>query len=352
MVYPRHLLIVNYSMSTRNQLLSHQVDAVNALATYFDEVTVITPEYEDSNLKSNVRVLKYEWNSNRKILSSTKFIIHLLGVCRTNRPSMVFYHMTDFHAAISMPFLKLMRIRSVIWYAHKKNSMYFRISAIFSDKIVTSTLGSCPITGSKVEAIGQAIDSNIFSPRNTRKNFKFDKLIHIGRLDPSKKPDYILEVTHNLREINNRISLTFVGSPGSTKNTQWYSKFQSQCESQKWIKIYSGILRKDIPEFIETFDVFIHAYRGSLDKILLETTMMKVPLITENPEYISIFGSWCGKSNPTLTEEYLSMQSLENHELNTEINRRAELTIKNHSQDGWAFKLSSILCAETNRGNH
>ncbi len=352
MVSRRHLLVVNYSMSTHNQLLSHQVNAVNALAHHFDEVTVISPEYEESNLNSNVRVLKYEWDSSRKILSSIKFITHLLGVCRANRPSVVFYHMTDFHAALSMPFLKLMKIRSVIWYAHKKNSVYLRISAIFSDKIVTSTSGSCPITGSKVEVIGQAIDSSVFSPRFSRESFNFNKLLHIGRLDPSKKPEYILEVAHNLREINNQISLTFVGSAGSTRNLAWYSKFQSQCESQDWVKIQSGILRKEIPDFIVKFDVFVHAYLGSLDKTLLESTMMKIPVITENPEYISIFGSWCGKSNPTLTEEYLSMQSLENHELDAEINRRAELTIKNHSLDGWAAKLSSILCTEASRGNH
>lgn len=348
----RHLLIVNYSMASHNQLLSHQADAVNALSHHFDEVTAITSEYDEGDLNPNIRVLKYEWDSNQKIWSSIRFLILLLGVCRTNRPSVVFYHMTDFHAAISMPFLKLMRIRSVIWYAHKKNSIYLRISAALSDKIVTSTSGSCPITGPKVEVIGQAIDSNIFSPNFSREIFNFDKLLHIGRLDPSKKPEYILEVAQSLRGINNRISLTFVGSPGSSKNTEWYSKFESKCASQSWVKMNTGIQRKEIPEFIEAFDVFVHAYLGSLDKTLLESTMMKIPVLTENPEYISIFGSWSRKSSPTLIEEYLSIRSLKFHDLNDEINRRAELTTKNHSQAGWAAKLSSVLCADAKRGNH
>ena len=88
---------------------------------------------------------------------------------------------------------------------------------------------------------------------------------------------------------------------------------------------------------------FFHAYIGSLDKTLIESTMCRVPVITINPEYLEIFGTWSNLDEITLVDEYTAMRKLTQVELKAELNRRVELAVQNHSLEHWINLLMEIL---------
>ena len=88
---------------------------------------------------------------------------------------------------------------------------------------------------------------------------------------------------------------------------------------------------------------FFHAYIGSLDKTLVESTMLSVPVVTINPEYIKIFGSWSSSGSVSLDSEYRAMRSLNFTELELELERRHSLALRNHSLTNWINLLSQLL---------
>lgn len=74
---------------------------------------------------------------------------------------------------------------------------------------------------------------------------------------------------------------------------------------------------------------------------------MGMPVVTWNREYCSQFGTW---SNSSFSEsldfiitEFEHINSLNEHDLNKEINRRLNLAIRNHSFQGWINRLVGVL---------
>ena len=90
-------------------------------------------------------------------------------------------------------------------------------------------------------------------------------------------------------------------------------------------------------------DVFIHSYIGSLDKTLVEATMIGLPVVTINPEYISQFGSWSKAVPVTLVDEVKALLACAPKELTFELQRRREYSVLSHSLLHWTDELSRIL---------
>jgi hypothetical protein len=104
-----------------------------------------------------------------------------------------------------------------------------------------------------------------------------------------------------------------------------------------------SILRADIPNEIEKYSAFVHAYRGSLDKTLVEATLLAIPVITVNPEYIKIFGSWSGEQNPSLLEECQSFLNQDKVYIANIAMRRREIAKRNHSLENWSRAIANFF---------
>lgn len=339
------LLVINYSMDVNDLLLSHQVEAVIGLARHFDEVEVITSRKGLLDLPKNVRVHNVAWDSNKSVRSLIRFLVISSKVLINFRPQVVFSHMTDMQAALIAPFLRIFHVHHVLWYAHKTKSKYLTFASNFVNNIVTSTPGSCPIDSDKVVAIGQAINPQVFKSE-TRVSGRLEKFVHIGRLDPSKRTDDIVECVSKLRSTNPRISLSLYGSIGNKKSTGWANQlvsFAARVENSEWLRIYPGVVRSEIPKIISSHDLFIHGYLGSLDKTLLEATFMKIPVLTENPEYLAIFGSWSETTNPTIEQEFHSISSLSKEDIDKILEERFNVADREHSLNNWVSRLTDIL---------
>ncbi len=340
-------------MDVNDLLLSHQGEAAIALSGHFDKVEVVTSHQGLLDLPNNVRVHNVAWDPDKSFISLIRFIVISVRVLVAFRPKVVFSHMTDMQAALIAPFLRMLGIRHVLWYAHKTRSKYLTLSSMFVNNIVTSTPGSCPINSSKVLVIGQAINPNLFHSE-VKFNGKLEKFLHIGRLDPAKRTDYIIETVSRLRPLNPKISLSLFGSIGNKKSEHLASTirtFSERAENSEWLGVYPGVIRGEIPEIISSHDLFIHAYLGSLDKTLIEATFMKIPVITENPEYLAIFGSWSRDINPTIEHEYQAIKLLSRQEIDAVLEERFELAYNEHSLAKWVLRLAEILNSDYDNWN-
>jgi len=336
-------------MDESNQVLSHQVDVVNLLAKYFDKITVLTGQIGTHNVESNVSVISSNWLPGKRFYSVFKFLKVFININRNRRFSVIFSHMTLVQSFLILPIVKILRIKHFLWYAHTKNSMYLKIVRIFSSGIITSTTGSCPLQGKKIFAIGQSIDTRKFMS-NEQIKFPIRKLIHIGRFDPSKNVEMIIKAVANNRRFYPDLCLEILGSPSNGRfkifSDYIVNKYEKEVNSG-WLKFTEKVSRDKVPEILKSKDCFIHSFQGSLDKTLLEATMMGLPVVTNNHEYKKIFGNWSSHSDITnsklLEEELSALLKFPKELLNEQINARRKKVVIDHNSEDWAIKLAKII---------
>jgi len=338
-------------MSSKSLVFSHQREVVHELSQFFEAVEVFTTEVSSEPLPRNVKVSHIPWKANSPLRNLITVLKLLYPVLARNRSSVLFTHMTDVHAAILAPLTWLLKMRHILWYAHAKNSKYLIWSSFFVSKIVSSTPGSCNlgINKRKVLYINQGIDSRNF-PYYARSPKRLRKILYYGRLDQSKNIHMFPDLVFELNRSPNTYSIDIFGKPANLESEKYFFDLASshKAKGQKAsITFHNPISRALIPEIAKIYDIFLNLFSGSLDKTLIETTFMGMPVITWNKEYCSQFGTW---SNSTVSEtldfiimEFEFINSLKESELHIEIKRRLELAIRSHSFDGWINRLVGAL---------
>jgi len=342
-----NLLVFNYAMDPADPIFSHQFDAVLALSAHFQKVLVLTSKSADRlQLPHNVHVNSSKWRHGQPIRGSVRFTFNLLLALIRFSPNVTFSHMTEVQSAIAAPILKLLHIPHYLWYAHVSPSRFLKWSHLWCTGIITSTEGSCPIKSNKVHPIGQAINPKDF--HFTPRNGIGKKFIHIGRLDPSKNLEKIIDLLFSSANKGRDYQLLQVGGPSSPKYNVYkkhvFDKYSELIESSS-LKIIDSVPRRDIPKQLNKADIFIHAFQGSLDKTLVEATMVGLPVITINLEYRKIFGGWSTEPEATLQQELESYLGLleNNYDIESELRRRCLVACNSHSQIHWVGTLASIL---------
>jgi glycosyltransferase involved in cell wall biosynthesis len=257
--------------------------------------------------------------------------------------------MTDLQSFLIAPITRLFGTPHFLWYAHTHKSIYLKFANFFVNGIVTSTRGSCPIKSEKVVAIGQAIDEQLFKPSFLKSNENLSQGLHVGRLDPSKNLDLIFSEIGSLRKTFPHLSITQIGSPSTNFAKLECDSLRIKWQSgiaEGWISLKDSVSRGDLPVLFRDFDVFFHAYVGSLDKSLIEATMSGLPVVTINPEYLSEFGSWGKDHTVTLSSEYRSILSMSAVNYSEEVRRRYKIAQDRHSKTRWINSLVNVLMSE------
>lgn len=338
--------MINYCMDEEDRLLSHQIQAVNRLAESFVDVYVITGKIGKYKSPPNVHVMSSQWKSGYNILNALRFLSIALRFVVSKRPISIFSHMTDVQTALLAPFTKLLGIPHYLWYAHTHPSIFLRWGKFWVTGIITSTIGSCPIKGPKVLAIGQAIDPDDYNFNKLGSSYSLNNFVHIGRFDPSKNIEQIIRSLQEFRKAHPGISLTLIGQPSTPAATvhaaQIIKKYEEDVKDG-WLNFRDSIPRSEVSVELLKYDCFIHAYTGSLDKALVEATMVGLPIATINPEYLVEFGPWSKGSQVSLLEELDAINGESSENLGSELYNRRKICEEKHSIAHWSESLTDIL---------
>jgi glycosyltransferase involved in cell wall biosynthesis len=335
-------------MDESSQVFSHQIGIVNELAKYFEKVTVITGKAGTYKVLPNVEVFTSNWIPGKRIISSLKVVSLFLKLLYQMRFNLVFSHMTSVQSVLVSPVTRMLRIKHYLWYTHTSDNLALRVAHKLTNGVLIATAGSCPITGSKIHVVGHSIDISMFK-RKIKVDFPISKFIHIGRFDTSKNIELIINALKSFREGGQDITFVNIGSPSGKNHDRYYKKIieNSNAGADKvWLDFKMGIPRYLLSDVMQKQDAFIHALEGALDKAVLEATFMGLPVVTINPEYLKIFGSWDlenKKKNYSLTEELGHLFSLSEFELQKEVDRRYELAKQDYELVGWGVRVSKIL---------
>ena len=334
-------------MDENDPVLSQQTQVVSRLVDHYSKVMVITGRVGKYQTHSNLTVIDSNWVVGKGFLSAIRFLFKAIPVLIRNRPQLIFSHMTEVQSFLISIVTFTLRIKHFLWYAHSKKSFFLRWNHVLLDGIITSTSGSCPIISNKIYTIGQAVDSKQFPLRDLN-NLRLEKLLHIGRFDRSKNVSMIINEVEISHKSFPELKLTLIGSPSNPTEKVYADLIETNYNISVingWLIFKNSILRSDAPKILKENDVFIHAYQGSLDKTLVEATLVGLPVVTINIEYLKEFGNWdlSNSFHVTLSEQIQYLKSLPTKDLEKELNVRREIAVEKHSLDKWIERLVKVL---------
>ena len=350
----RRLLIMNYAMDSKDAVFPHQIGIVAELSSTWDQVFVITYSTNPDELSlvpSNVVIMNLNWHKGSKFVAILKLFYFFLKVTLTKDQVVLFSYMTETLSALIAPLAKLLNIRHILWYAHASKPRRLSWCHLWVDKLVTSTQESCPIHSKKVIPIGQAVDQTVFScpDKSVRSNPSEIQVVHVGRIDPSKNIETIIEIF--IEKFSSKNSVLHLIGTNSEKYahyaTSLKSRFKSQMDSGH--VIFHG--KKDqvfINNMLCHSDIFLHAFLGSLDKTLIEAILSKTFVISSNQAFIKEFGclgkvSEFDNLSAFLSQELNIYQQSNVSELQSIVDRRHQHALNNHSRRQWLRKLNQVL---------
>ena len=339
-------------MNEKHTVFPHQIDVARRLSKYFSQVNVISCEYVEptSPLPSNVQIHVSEWKYNQPIRNSVRFLRIFLAVLATKRRLVVFSHMTEVQSALISLITKVLNIRHYLWYAHSSRSLFLRWNSLFVSQIITSTPGSCPIKSRKVTTIGQSIDPDLFSYSQIEKDLSFNTWIHVGRIDPSKNIDVLLDLYGYFKQKKPNLTFDLYGIP-TPGNETYFAEMSRKAQEidEKGIRFRGPIVHSLIPHKLASSNLFVHAYNGSLDKVLVEAVMSGIPVVSCNKEFIGEFKTF-GNLEPSETElldflikEIEILCNLNRETIEEMLLARRIRAVANHSISNWIDKIQTIL---------
>jgi glycosyltransferase involved in cell wall biosynthesis len=338
-------------MRSDSLVFSHQRESVIALSKHFESIEVFTTEDSFEILPNNIRVIEISWKKNSPLRNTFIIFRSVFPHLARHRKATVFTHMADVHAALISPMTWLLRMKHILWYAHATNSLFFIWSSFFVSKILSSTPGSCriKINRRKVKFINQGINERDF-PYLLKKSHNLKKLFYYGRLDKSKNVHLMLELVRILNRRDESFSIDIFGKTAKSSSDKYILELKKDIVFEKrssQIRFNNSIERKQIPFVANDFGIFLNLFSGSLDKTLIENTLMGIPVVTWNEEYCLQFGTWSDTpaeaSLSFVVQEIESLLKLKKIKVKEELARRHRIALDNHSFEGWIKRLTSEI---------
>lgn len=343
------LLILNLSMDKSHPALAHQFDVANALARHFSQVAVITREECNTTdeLEANVSITSFKKTKSYRATDVFRFYKCLLVVLLRFRPDVVFSHMSASLSALASPITALIKTPHYLWYAHTKNNFSLQVSHKFGCEFISSTSGSFPVNRYRPSIIGQGVDPTPFTcDIGTNELGAVTKFVHIGRVDPSKNIDAIIEVVAKLRSLGQPATLNVVGSPIRNESLSYADQLAARWEKgtrEGWLRFTPSISKDEVGQTLKLHHVFLHAYEGSLDKVLVEAAMSGIHIATLNQEYHVAFKTKYATNTTPLLDQVHDILKMKPSDRKFELERIRKIALEEHSLDPWIEKIITIL---------
>lgn len=348
-----HLVIFNYAMDTAHPIFGHQFKIALELSRFFGHTTVLTGRLGKGDIPPRIKVISHKLEERSSILALIIFLAQLSANISSRRRTLVFSHMTETHSLVAGVLLRIFRVPHILWYAHAHASWRLKLTHKLVDSILTSTPGSFPLTSRKLKVIGQGIDDALFPFEENRADDK--NFVYFGRLDSSKQIDKLMQVIKGVQSEGIDLRLTLIGKPTGRQNQDYLKwvidNYRSLFENRS-ISIADPIPREKLRDHTDSFFAFLHAFQGSLDKSLLEATLLGLHVVTLNAEFISEFGTYQQLVPPDeedfLLAEVLALLKLNQRDRQNLLKIRREQVMNSHILKKWIPQVIESFASHAN----
>jgi len=289
------LLIFTQKVDSEDPILGFFCEWINEFSLNVERVSVICLKEGKHDFPKNVTV--YSLGKERNV-GRIVYIVNLFKYLYTLNKSYdtVFVHMNPVYLCLCGLWWKIKKIPAYLWYVHKHVDLKLRIAVLFSEKVFTSSKDSMNVGTSKVTYVGHGIDVNRFL--YTSHNYEGNELRigHVGRLSRIKGIDLLINTIVELRKQNSKASLHLFGDFLTPADQIYKQEIINLIKKEKIddsIFFRGWVLPKEIPSVLKDMHITINlAPTGGVDKSVLESILLGLPVFTANKSFEDIFGEY------------------------------------------------------------
>jgi glycosyltransferase involved in cell wall biosynthesis len=345
------LLLFNLATDADDPILGFATRWISALAEYMESIDVITMRSGKVEVPKNVRVYSVGKEKGYSEPRRASEFYRILGNLLTEQHyDACFAHMMPLFAVMAAPFLRLKKIPIVLWYAHKSVTPLLRLATFLVARVVTSTQAGFRISSSKVQVIGQGINTEKFVPKQegNSRNQTFT-ILTVGRLSPIKRIELLIAAVALCKEKHPELSVIvkIVGAAATDTDKFYEAKLFSVVETYHLqnIVIFTGSKTyEQLVHFYHQADCFVNlSETGSIDKAVLEAMSCGLPVIT-NPAFTNLLSAelshWVIDGDPVkLCDRLLLLASMPEIERCKLGHQLRNIVVQEHSLTGLCSQL-------------
>lgn len=211
------LLIFTQTVDRRDSSLGYYHAWLEALAAHFESIIVCALRVGDYTLPSNVTVVALRpWGHRARVRTALR-VLTLTWRYRVQYDA-VFVHMNQEYLLVAGWLWRLLRKPIYFWRNHYEGSMLTALAAAFCTKIFYTSKSSYTATFRRAVQMPVGVDVDSCHPDEPIER-KSRSILFLGRFDPSKRPDLLVEALGKIAREHVSFTATFVGGPADPQST-------------------------------------------------------------------------------------------------------------------------------------
>jgi len=292
------LLLFNLATDADDPILGFTTGWIRALAEEVEFVHVLTMRAGRLDLPRNVRVYSVgkekQYSEPRRVLEFYKILARIL---RDDHIDVCFSHMMPLFTVLGGPVLKAKSIPIVTWYAHPAITWVLRVAHWFSDRMVASVSTAYPYRRDKFTAIGQGIDTKLFSPDAEMFPQKPPVILCVGRLSPVKDHPTLINAVSLLREKwPQPFRVVVLGGPAIARDESYVLSLYQQVKQlglEETFQFQPAVTIEELPSWYRRCTVVVNMTpTGSGDKVVWEAMACGKLCLAANEGFKETMGTY------------------------------------------------------------
>ncbi|MDZ7841068.1 MAG: glycosyltransferase family 4 protein [Gammaproteobacteria bacterium] len=286
------------------------------------------------------------------------FNLGVYQLCRDRRIDAVFVHMAKDWTYILHPTFRLLGIPVVLWYAHGTVSLRLRAAVRCADRVITSTPEGCRIDDERIRIIGQAIDTERFSPPELR---RLQTALYVGRISRRKRVDLIYDAAVELRRLlpeDDAPEFVLAGGPRGMEDLEYDHDLRNRLWRDRMdsrVRMLGYVPFERIPDLYQ--DAFVHinvSDTGSMDKSVMEALAAGCPVLTSNRAFRDTLRSYPEFIIRDVRPAAIAEQILEIYRRRRDYDPSAlrALVLDRHSLDTYASRVLEVISEVSGSRHH
>ncbi|MDP6509451.1 MAG: glycosyltransferase [Chloroflexota bacterium] len=293
-----NVLLITQELDPNSSNMRVAHDWAAAIAARCEHVTVLAARARRHDLPANVTVVPLRRSeSDSRPLVLVRLLWHLFRLFARGRVDVVFAHMVPAFALLAWPFCKLRRRPLTLWYTSHGRTRALRLATRLIDLPITASADSYPVADSRPAVIGHGIDVARLRAANVPPA-RPPLIAFAARITPLKQVELTIRALGApvLRDHPGQPVLEIAGEPFYPADREYVAGLKREAAAlglADRVTFRGGVPGTDMPALYarSTITVSCRAV-PAMDKSALESLAAGVPVVTNNPSFISLFGDY------------------------------------------------------------
>ncbi|MCX6719200.1 MAG: glycosyltransferase family 4 protein [Candidatus Taylorbacteria bacterium] len=286
------LLIITQKVDKNDPILGFFHGWIIEFAKHFESIVVVCLEKGFAELPNNVKVLSLGKESGHSRMKYVRRFYRFIWKERQNYDA-VFVHMNQEYVLLGAKIWRILGKKTFMWRNHQVGGFLTDLAVLFCNKVFCTSKQSYTAKFKKTVLMPVGINTDLFVRKPEIQRIP-NSILFLGRMDPVKKPELLIEALKILNKEGIEFNVSFYGNP-SSGNEQYYDTLKEKVTGSALnskIRFYQGLSNSETVRIYNEHEIYVNVTgSGSFDKTIFEAMACEMLVVASNKGLIDVIDS-------------------------------------------------------------